>query len=289
MRNPFNWVGNKYNYMKTINKEIANKKYNTIYELFMGSGNILVNLHAEADLYIGNDIIPLLPNLYNSMEIMEDFKIEELNSIINEWNNFSDKKHYYEFRDHWNKKYLSKQYDRNFVYETILLLKMCSNSMVRFNRKEGYFNQGFRGLGKGKTEFFSPLAKNKIIQNLNEFKQNLNKRKYTFYHGDFKQLMKAGKDDLVILDPPYILSEGMYGTNFTEEDDAKIFEFLNNTKADFILFNYLTSGDRVNGALQNFLDNNEGLYMETINVRDSTGQGRTEGKEVVEVMVSRIS
>ena len=43
---------------------------------------------------------------------------------------------------------------------------MCSNSMVRFNPKEGYFNQGFRGLGK-KKEFFTQKMKEMCISQIN--------------------------------------------------------------------------------------------------------------------------
>ena len=43
-------------------------------------------------------------------------------------------------------------HDKDFIYETVILLKMCSNSMVRFNATKGYFNQGFRGISKGKHD-----------------------------------------------------------------------------------------------------------------------------------------
>lgn len=285
-RNPFNWVGNKYKHMDRINKLVIGNKYNSIYDVFMGSGNILVNLDCSAAHFIGNDIIPLLPNVYKSMK--KDFKLEEIESIINRWNRFSDKTDYYAFRDYWNTKYLSNNYDKEFVIETILLLKMCSNSMVRFNRKEGYFNQGFRGLGGGKLEFFSPLAKSKILKSLNDFGVELNKSDYIFKNQDFKEILKlVNKDDLVILDPPYILSEGMYGTDFSVADDNHILSFLKSTKADFILFNYLSSGDRINQTLVDFIDDT--MVVDVISNKDFTGQGRASDKTIEEVMISRIA
>ena len=30
MKTPFNWVGNKYNYIDTINDVVKNKKYNKV-------------------------------------------------------------------------------------------------------------------------------------------------------------------------------------------------------------------------------------------------------------------
>lgn len=285
-RNPFNWVGNKYKHMDKINMLVRGNEYKNIYDVFMGSGNILVNLDCSADHYVGNDVIPLLPNLYKS--IKDKFTLKEMQDILNKWDNFKDKSNYYDFRDYWNVKYLGGQYDKEFIYETILLLKMCSNSMVRFNRKEGYFNQGFRGLGGGKLEFFSPLAKNNIVKSLNDFSDKLKRNEYTFKNEDFKEILKLVKeDDLVILDPPYILSNGMYGTDFTEVDDNHILSFLKSTKADFILFNYLSSGDRVNQALVDFID--ETMNIEIISNKDLTGQGRNNAKEIQEVMISRIT
>lgn len=287
MKNPFNWAGNKYKYMKNINSVIKDE-YEVVYDVFMGSGNIVANIDCSADLFIGNDIIPLLPNLYNSIiKETRDFELKEFENIIEEWSRFSDKKFYYSFRDHWNSKYLSNNYDREFIYETVMLLKMCSNSMVRFNKTKGYFNQGFRGLGGNKTEFFTEIAKKRIIKELNSFKAKLQNRKFEFQNRDFKQLLnEVSEDDLVILDPPYILSEGMYGADFSKEDDQFILDFLENTKADFVLFNYLESGDRVNTALKSFLKNNEDLYVEVISEINATGQSRKNLKKVCEVMIT---
>lgn len=287
MKNPFNWAGNKYKYMSNINS-VIDDEYETVYDVFMGSGNIVANIDCSADLFIGNDIIPLLPNLYNSItEEMKDFELKDLEEIINRWSKFSDKKFYYEFRDHWNTKYLSNNYDREFIYETIMLLKMCSNSMVRFNKTKGYFNQGFRGLGGNKKVFFTERAKKRIIKELNSFKIRLQGETFKFKSKDFKQLLnEAGKGDLVILDPPYILSEGMYGADFSKEDDQFILDFLSTTEADFILFNYLESGDRVNTALKDFLDEHTNLYVEVISEINATGQSRKNLKKVCEVMIT---
>ncbi len=285
-KNPFNWVGNKYKYVKNIN-EIIKGKYENVYDVFMGSGNIIVNLDCSANLFIGNDIIPLLPNLYNVIKKQEKFTKVELDEIINKWK-FTDKAHYYYFRDHWNKKYLFDNYDRKFIYETILLLKMCSNSMVRFNRKHRYFNQGFRGISKGRKEFFTPMAKDKIVRELNDFRTKLQENTFEFHNKDFKDLLLlVNKGDLVLLDPPYILSEGMYGADFTKEDDQYIFDFLSTTEADFVYFNYLESGDEINKELQEFLDK-EDFNVEVISERSATGQNKKNVKSICEIMVSNM-
>lgn len=154
-KTPFNWVGNKFKFLKDINDTIQNKKYDRVIDLFMGSGNLVLNINSvEAKIYIGNDKIKLLPYIYRELSDNKyKYSLEDIENIINKFDRFSTKESYYTFRDYWNEKYLNDKFDRDFIMETILLLKMCSNSMVRFNPKHGYFNQGFRGLGK-KSEFF---------------------------------------------------------------------------------------------------------------------------------------
>ena len=63
MRSPCNWIGNKYKYMENINNLVKGKEYGRVYDIFMGSGNILLNLECFAEDYIGNDNIPLIPRL----------------------------------------------------------------------------------------------------------------------------------------------------------------------------------------------------------------------------------
>lgn len=276
--------------MKNINNLVKGKEYYRVYDVFMGSGNILLNLDCFAEDFIGNDNIPLIPHLYKSISNVEDdFTLEELQFIIDYWNKFSDKKYYYCFRDYWNEKYLNFRYDRNFIYETIVLLKMCSNSMVRFNASKGYFNQGFRGLAKGKTEFFSENMKSSIIIQLNELKSNLQSKRFDFIVGDFKDaLSKASGGDLVILDPPYILRTDMYDTNFSREDDIKLLEFLQTTGSDYIYFNYLESGDYINEDLIKFINTHNPYFVEELSNKTLAGQGRQGTKKVVEVMISNI-
>ncbi|MEE0615972.1 MAG: DNA adenine methylase, partial [Intestinibacter bartlettii] len=157
MKSPFNWVGNKYKYIGTINDLVRDKKYNDVVDCFMGSGNILLNLECTANRFIGNDKNRLLPYIYERIRVIDNFNIHQIEITLNQWNRFSSKEDYYNFREYWNKKYKNNRFDDAFIYETALLLKMCSNSMVRFNSK-GEFNQGFRGLGK-KTEFFTDTMK----------------------------------------------------------------------------------------------------------------------------------
>lgn len=291
IKSPCNWVGNKYKHLDKINEIVGGKEYERVIEPFMGTGNILLNINAPAEVYIGNDNIPLVPRLYSYMRDNDFYySLEELEAIIESWNYFSDKEDYYVFRNYWNSKYSNNIYDKDFIYETVLLLKMCSNSMVRFNQK-GEFNQGFRGLAKGKSEFFSNNMKDSIVSQLNLLSTALKNKNYKFIVGDFKDVLKeTTENDLIILDPPYILRTDMYDMNFTEEDDAFLFDFLAYTKSDFLYFNYLESGRMINRKMNDLFGStkHKALRIENISNKTMAGQGRKSTKKVKEVIVTNI-
>lgn len=288
-KSPCNWVGNKYKHLDKINEIVDGRDYRYVIEPFMGSGNILLNINTPATKYIGGDNIPLVPKLYSYMqENRHEYTQKEFEDILKAWHYFSDKEDYYVFRNYWNAKYTNNVYDKNFVYETVALLKMCSNSMVRFNRK-GEFNQGFRGLAKGKSAFFSERMKYIIIKQLNLLSIALNQRNYIFKTRDFKDTLKlASPKDLLILDPPYIMRTDMYDTNFTEEDDESLLYFLSNTKSNFIYFNYVESDKILNEKIDFLIIHSNAYKITEINNKTKAGQGRKGTKEVKEVIITNI-
>lgn len=286
MKTPFNWVGNKYNYIDTINDVVKNKKYNKVVDMFMGSGNIILNLDCEANEFIGNDKQRLLPLLYKSInESSGMFDFLELRNIITKWNNFSNKQDYYDFRKYWNIKYNRNQFDREFIYETALLLKMCSNSMVRFN-KQGEFNQGFRGLGN-KKEFFGESMIELIVNGLNELDSSLCDREYKFTNYDMIDV-KYNRDDLLILDPPYILRQDMYSQDFSVKHDDYLLDILKKKEVDFIYFNYIERDNFTHTKLYELLNSDSELRVIELSNKTKSGQGAKDVKEVREIMITNI-
>ena len=91
MKSPFNWVGNKYKYIGTINDLVRDKKYNDVVDCFMGSGNILLNLECTANRFIGNDKNRLLPYIYERIRVIDNFNIHQIEITLNQWNRFSSK------------------------------------------------------------------------------------------------------------------------------------------------------------------------------------------------------
>lgn len=284
MKSPYNWVGNKYKHLDIINKIVKDKQYDDVVEGFMGTGNILLNLECNANRYIGNDKIKLLPSVYERIKEMESFDKHCIERILNRWNRFSSKEDYYNFRKHWNSRYLNNRIDDMFIYETAMLLKMCSNSMVRFNSK-GEFNQGFRGLGQ-KSEFFTENMKNLIINSLVELKNTLNSKNFEFVTGDILGL-EVGKNDLIILDPPYILRNDMYSMDYTKQHDDFLLKLLDSNSCDFLYFNYLERDGVVFDELQELIDKHNFNVIELAS-STCTGQNRTGSKEVKEVLITNM-
>ena len=288
IKSPYNWVGNKYKYLDIINS-FNFEQYEHVIDVMMGSGNILFNIIANGKNYVGNDKQGLLPDIYNLINKNDiEFNLSDIDNVLNRFNRFSTKESYYVFRDYWNKKYLNNIRDRIFCVETALLLKMCSNSMVRFNPTEGYFNQGFRGLGK-KKEFFTDQMKSIIVNGLNNLQSLFNDKKFYFLNEDFEYCITRPKDrSLLIIDPPYILRKDMYDTDFSKEDDERLLELLKNTRHDFIYFNYLQRENIVNESLNNFI-NSKSYKVIDINNGTMAGQGRSKNiKEVREVIITNV-
>ena len=287
-KTPFNWVGNKFKYIDEINNLVRNKKYNSVIDMFMGSGNILLNIDLNANKMIGNDKIKLLPCVYTEIAKNKHvYTLEDVDIILNRFNRFSKKEDYYIFRDYWNEKYLNDKMDKDFIIETVLLLKMCSNSMVRFNQKEGYFNQGFRGLGK-KDEFFTESMKRLCVDSVNSLTEILNKKEFDFTSEDFLNFKDSDDNNLIILDPPYILRSDMYTVDWNKEHENKLNELIMKTKNDFIYFNYLERDGIVNQELVDIIKK-RGLTAIEINNKTNAGQGRSKNTiEVKEVLITNI-
>lgn len=287
-KTPFNWVGNKFKYIDEINNLVRNKKYNSVIDMFMGSGNILLNINTNANKMIGNDKIKLLPCVYTEITKNKHvYTLEDVDIILNRFNRFSKKEDYYIFRDYWNERYLNDKMDKDFIIETVLLLKMCSNSMVRFNQKEGYFNQGFRGLGK-KDEFFTESMKCLCVDSVNSLTEILNKKEFDFTSEDFLKFKDSDDNNLIILDPPYILRSDMYTVDWNKEHEDKLNKLIMNTKNDFIYFNYLERDGIVNQELVDIIKK-RGLTVVEINNKTNAGQGRSKNTiEVKEVLITNI-
>lgn len=282
MKSPFNWVGNKIKYIDKINELIRDKEYDIIYDCFMGSGNIIFNINNDSTL-IGMDEIPLLVNIYQFLSLKKYKRSSILKHFRGEvelYNNFTTKEDYYTFRCLWNKDYKAHNINLNFVVRTLILTKLCSNSMVRFNSK-GEFNQGFRG----SKAWFNENNINKLTSELKSLNDFLYYKEIKFINTNSLTFKYEKGNNLLICDPPYVFKKSMYNNNY--EGEASIIDILSKHKGDFILFNTL---ERNNESYEEILKWVESHKYRVIVLRDQiifTGQ-KSKGCYNLEVMITNI-
>jgi site-specific DNA-adenine methylase len=280
-----NWVGNKYKYLNIIKPKLKDVK--TIFDPFMGSCNVWFNL--EGLDIVASDNIKLLPVLYDNFYFFNKSK-KSIKRILEKWRYIDLKDKYYEFRDVWNQKYslLDYKLNKDFLIETIMILKMCNNSMIRFNKSEE-FNQGFRGFGNKKS-FFDEGSVNKLKKEIDYVKKGLEANKFSFYnlsHEDFYERYEGDtkKNDLWFIDHPYMLYKDMYNFSFDEQDQILVLEFLKEVEnGRFIYFEFLEREGIQNKVLKKYIKKN-GWKVEVINNNSSSGAGRKKASKVKEVMV----
>lgn len=286
----FNWVGNKIKYIDLI--KIYSEDFDSIIDPMMGSGNHLIELANKKNI-IGSDVIKLMPSIYQNFNKF-NIDIDSFHFVDSKWNNFICKNNYYEFRYYWNKKYLNDDFDKYFLIETFLLLKMCSNSMVRFNFN-GAFNQGFRGERIENNIHVPFFTKNKFLKfiiELNYIKSIINNNLYKeFFHGDVLDTLnniKFNNKTLFIFDPPYILETQAYCNNsYNKEYDKDIFNFIVDNNINFIYFNFLKRNGIIYQELLDFINNNKFEYVQ-LNKKSNAGQNRKNTSIITEILVSNI-
>jgi len=278
-----NWVGNKIKYIEQIKS--LTKDFKIVADGMMGSGNVLIEL-AKTHEIIGNDCIKLMPAIYNNFD---NFEISENGffDILNQWNCFEEKEYYYKFRDYWNKKYLENRFNSLFLLETFLLLKMCSNSMVRFNSK-GEFNQGFRGCNG--PFFKNPQVFKRWTDELINIALILKKSTTSFYTSNINYFLRLNefkdlRHTVFIFDPPYVLANGMYSNTFTEETERDLIFNIQNKKLNFIYFNFEERERIVNGQIRDFAKQYKVIPL---NSKSAVGQNRKKTSNVKEILITNI-
>lgn len=110
--------------------------------------------------------------------------------------------------------------------------EFCYASMFRYN-KNGEFNVPYGGMAYNNKDFSA-----KIEQIKNEKYQEYIKNT-SIYNDDFETFVKRvkpGEGDLIFLDPPYDTEFSEYAKNsFDKDDQARLANYLYNTKANFML------------------------------------------------------
>lgn len=265
-RSPLFYVGDKYKLVAEIKEhfEFPVKKF---VEPFVGGGSVFLNIPAE-EYYLNDidsnviDIHKLLceqkkkgtafvQKIYDtavkynlSRSVVEDVVPESLkHQFVKTYYARFNKDGYLKMRDDYNK---SEERD---VFMLYMLLIYGFNHMIRFN-VEGNFN-----LPVGNVDF-NPNVKKALI----DYFETVSVNKIHWSSMDFEKYIKRlqlGPEDLVYLDPPYLITFSEYNKLWNEETEKRLLSLLDHLQQEgirFALSNVIKYKGRVNNALLEWIN-----------------------------------
>lgn len=119
--------------------------------------------------------------------------------------------------------------------------------MMRFNRR-GHWNIPFCK----KPDRFAPAYVTKIVHQVEDAAKVIG-ADWQFVAGDFEPLItQATNEDLIYCDPPYMGRHVDYFSGWAEQDEARLFELLAETRARFILSTWHHNDYRRNEMLEKY-------------------------------------
>jgi DNA adenine methylase (dam) len=258
-RSPFFYVGDKYKLVPQL-KENFPKEIKRFIEPFCGGGSVFLNVTAKS--YSLNDIDEnmialhkfLLTYSHNPEEfwnktrklieqynlsatfIGRDVPAELKKEFIKTYFARYNKEAYYKLRENYN------QSPEN-LHLLYLLLIYGFNRILRFNSK-GQFN-----LPVGNVDFNSNVQKA-----VSDYLGYVNDKDIQFYCLDFEEFLdkvQPTSEDLVYLDPPYLITFSEYNKLWDEDSEMRLTEVLDELDvkgARFAVSNVLWHRKKYNGT-----------------------------------------
>lgn len=258
-RSPFFYVGDKFKLVPQL-KENFPDNIERFIEPFCGGGSVFLNTNAKQ--YLLNDIDSYMIKLHNflmSSSSQPKAFWNELTSNIEKYGlsaTFMGRDVPHEYREEFVKTYFAKynkeaymkmRTDFNSNKDDMLLLYMLLiygfNRMLRFNSK-GDFN-----LPVGNVDF----NKN-VVNALDEYFDYVSEKDIRLFNMDFQEFLEKVNpqpQDLVYLDPPYLITFSEYNKLWNEDSEMRLINFLdelNSRNVRFAVSNVLWHRKRYNGT-----------------------------------------
>ena len=235
IRSPLFYVGDKYKLMDQL-KDLFPKNINIYVEPFYGGGSS--QLATVANEYILNDMNKYIILLHKYLYSFRNKKKTFFNKVFNEISIYGfscsfnnnvvipeelkknyPKTYYAQFnKEAYNRLKQDYNKDKSNMLKLYLLLIYGFNHMIRFNKK-GEFN-----LPVGNVDF------NENVYNaLNIYFDIQKNNNIRFYNTDFERFLNKINYDantFVYLDPPYFISQSEYNKLWTEEDERRLYDYL---------------------------------------------------------------
>ncbi len=258
-RSPFFYVGDKFKLVPQL-KENFPKDIDRFIEPFCGGGSVFLN--TDANGYLLNDIDHYMIKLHeflisfsNDKEAFWDklkFDIDKYKLSATFLGKDVPKEYRKEFVKTYFAKYNKEAYckmrnDFNEDKDDMMLLYMLLiygfNRMLRFNSK-GDFN-----LPVGNVDF----NKN-VVNALNSYFDYVNGKNIELFNMDFQDFIEKVQptpNDMVYLDPPYLITFSEYNKLWDEDSEMRLIEYLdklNSRNVRFAVSNVLWHRKRYNGT-----------------------------------------
>ncbi|MDQ3245264.1 MAG: Dam family site-specific DNA-(adenine-N6)-methyltransferase [bacterium] len=244
-RSPLFYVGDKYKILNQI-LPLFPQNISSFFEPFTGGGSVFMNVVANE--YYLNDINKDLQNIHALLISHSNRKADffkKVNNIVNKYSlsksyvsdiipddlkkDFKktyyaefNKRGYFKLKDDYNK---SKKKDPLILY---LLLIYGFNRMLRFNQS-GNFN-----LPVGNVDF----NKN-VVTSLKSYFEDVSTKHINLETQDFNVFLdkhKYKKNDFIYFDPPYLITFSEYNKLWSEDDEKKLLDRLDNLDKKGIKF-----------------------------------------------------
>lgn len=213
IKSPMNYIGGKYKLLTQI-LSLFPSKINKFYDVFGGGANLSLNVDSEYVYY--NDIVPYVSEVLKGMsETTADECVNKIKEIIDEYElSKINIEGFKKLRDDYNK-------GRKDWLTFYTLMCYSFNYQYRFNNNHEY-NSSF---GHHKS-CFSNVTEKKIKKAI----ERLDNIDIVFDNKDFRDvdLSNADENDLVYLDPPYLITCGNYNDGkrgfkgWNEQDDIDL-------------------------------------------------------------------
>lgn len=213
IKSPMNYIGGKYKLLTQI-LNLFPSKINKFYDVFGGGANLSLNVDSEYVYY--NDIVPYVSEVLKGMsETTADECVNKIKEIIDEYElSKTNIDGFKKLRDDYNA-------GRKDWLTFYTLMCYSFNNQYRFNNNHEY-NSSF---GHHKS-CFSNVTEKKIKKAI----ERLDNIDIVFDNKDFRDvdLSNADENDLVYLDPPYLITCGNYNDGkrgfkgWNEQDDIDL-------------------------------------------------------------------
>lgn len=244
-RSPLFYVGDKYKLIREINTHFP-MNIGRLIEPFVGGGSVFINV--DADEYLLNDINPSVIAIHQMLNRyigrIDDFYREfvdivdryglslsyRANVVPDELKKTYPKTYYAKYnKEGYNK--MKKDFNAGKQSDTLVLYALLIygfNRMLRFNKK-GEFN-----LPPGDVDFNA-----NTYEALSDYLTLLQNKKVNWSNLDFRDFLQGivyQHDDLVYLDPPYLITFSEYNKLWNTETEQALLDMLDDLDRQDIRF-----------------------------------------------------